>query len=665
MSVSSPKTSRFAFGTRSPPLHSRPSTSSQVSLTSLFAGNTSISTDPSQPLSDSRSFIAQAFVPHVAFLASSDADEIAREKGWEDLLDLVRVFGDQVQGKVGIRDSSGQASGYEDFGVRFTTLGSSRSPLQAGGPRSAAPGAQLDAIERLLERHVREYGDHLAQTQLGLSETSSISSSTAPSVTERDDGGTAVQIYPHFLRRVFSSLPVATHETFAHPVACVLAVSSRHPDPISGFTGLYTRCAQTPMPVWVDRGYLRYYLLVHDEDKDDLEESIKVFERIKRQFGLNCWMVRINSRMMYGSDDDVLPVPQSLWMPAQASLDHLDKPKDEERYLSIPDADALKAFVRHLTTEALVPFMERQIQTWDQTIVGPRRGLTGRLSSLSRRYFGSAPSTRTSSPSHTSYDPSTGSYPPTSPEAQMRKMADWAFMLRDWKLANSTYEMLRKEFSSEKAFGQQAGAQEMYAITHLMMLQPLSARTRQEILDPAVDSALYSYLTRSNSPYAALRLLLSVIELLRVRPGSSQDAAALWTIKLLSLQPPLLPPYAHALMVDRVANIYFNKNLSPSSSLPFGSRRRKAAMWAVLAAEAWLGVEEGKKVAEVARRCAKRAGRQFEGNAWDEISFHIRKLIERTSTGEQKGTSVGDELEEKMEKMAVQEAVVDGEKVEV
>jgi trafficking protein particle complex subunit 8 len=41
----------------------------------------------------------------------------------------------------------------------------------------------------------------------------------------------------------------------------------------------------------------------------------------------------------------------------------------------------------------------------------------------------------------------------------MRKLADYAFMLRDWRLAHSTYDIVRKDFGNDKAWKYAAGAQ--------------------------------------------------------------------------------------------------------------------------------------------------------------------------------------------------------------
>lgn len=50
----------------------------------------------------------------------------------------------------------------------------------------------------------------------------------------------------------------------------------------------------------------------------------------------------------------------------------------------------------------------------------------------------------------------------------MRRMADCAFMLQDYDLANQTYHSARKDFSNDKAWKYFAGTQEMIGICHYM-----------------------------------------------------------------------------------------------------------------------------------------------------------------------------------------------------
>ena len=89
-----------------------------------------------------------------------------------------------------------------------------------------------------------------------------------------------------------------------------------------------------------------------------------------------------------------------------------------------------------------------------------RRGITGRLFSAGRRYFGAGTKSTTINPqsSQTPYTSNTH-YAHNTPEAQMRKLADYAFMLQDYKFAHSVYDTVKKDFSADKAWKYYAGAQ--------------------------------------------------------------------------------------------------------------------------------------------------------------------------------------------------------------
>lgn len=114
--------------------------------------------------------------------------------------------------------------------------------------------------------------------------------------------------------------------------------------------------------------------------------------------------------------------------------------------------------VREMVQLSVVPFMERCIATWNDQVASRRKGISGRFMSLSKRYFASS-SSRNSVAASSNYDPVSGSYAPSTPEAQMRKLADYAFMLRDWKLAHSIYDLLRTDFNNDKAWKYHAAAQ--------------------------------------------------------------------------------------------------------------------------------------------------------------------------------------------------------------
>ena len=137
----------------------------------------------------------------------------------------------------------------------------------------------------------------------------------------------------------------------------------------------------------------------------------------------------------------------------------LETRDDDEPQKYLPDSEitGIKTMVREMVAQSVIPYMEKCITTWNDQVASRRRGLSGKFMSMSKRFLGSS---RTSSSATTSnYDATTSSYIPSSPEAQMRKLADFAFMLRDWRLAHSIYDLLRADFSNDKAWRYHAGAQ--------------------------------------------------------------------------------------------------------------------------------------------------------------------------------------------------------------
>ncbi|TDZ14731.1 Transport protein particle subunit [Colletotrichum orbiculare MAFF 240422] len=558
---------------------------------------------------DPRNLIMKAYVPHVAIYTSKDTEELAREKGFKNgLWELLRPFGEQVQGKVTIRDSNGAGRSWEDYSIRFVKFGDNiESPgASAKSNGGSTPSASnLGDVEAVVERHLSYAEDsflhtphHGTLTRQGLDVEA-----TSP-------------YYSLYLRRLLSGIPVSPHETFAHPVACVIAISSRSPAPIEDLRKLYndTNSGDDKLPVWVDGDYLRYYVLVHDEERDDITRSLALFDQMKRHLGLHCHLLRLRSTQSAETDDDSIPLPRSDWMSATEELADIRHSEDQEdfndptRYIFESDATAIRTFVREMVTQSIIPTMERHVSLWNDQVASRRRGITGRFMSISRKWGGFGSSSRSSvvggSGSSSSYDMS-GFYRPDASEAIMRKLADFAFMLRDWKLAHSTYDLLRSDFSDAKAWKYHAAANEMAAISLLIAPQNISSKSRAETIDQMLEAAFYSYQTRCSAPFGALRSLTLGVELLRLRGGSSVDDAVRWGIRLLDSK--VLGPIGDALMKERLAVCYESKPGVGSGS--WGHRKRKSATWCVLAGEAWLLQQKYIQ----SQRCLNEASRIWSG----------------------------------------------------
>ena len=575
---------------------------------------------------DSRQVILRSFAPRIAVYASTDADFIITSKGFgQGLKGLLRPFGERIQGKVVVRDSVGASRGWEDFGIRFVDFGSVQHPekLQSSeSPIDLEANIQANGSRHRLYQPIPNYGlgkvtplDTVLEHQLRSERGQSVNKQTAQFDSEDNSDrlpNTTSSVYLLYLRKLLSSLPFVPYETFSHPVACIIAVSSHSPEPIEVLRQLYANTSRggSIKPAWVGNDYLRYYVLIHDEEKDDITKSTALFDLMKRHFGLNCHLLRLRSSECVETDDDSIQVAPCEWLSAEEEVaqiqikgnsvvrqnelplilsGHTDSVEVSEKYIFESDATAIRNFLREMVTQSVIPFMEGRVVTWNDQVASRRRGISGRFMSLSKRWtgFGSGRGTASTggslNPSGSNYDSIQGFYPPETPEATMRQLADYAFMLRDWKLAYSTYEILRLDFGNDKAWTYHAAANEMAAISFLLIPQTLSSRSKFDTVDQLLEAASYSYLTRCSIPYGVIRCITVALELLKSRGSAAAQDAARWGGKLLELG--VSSPFAQALLTERMADCY--RSRTGAGLLRLNSRKRQTAFWSLMAAESW------------------------------------------------------------------------------
>ncbi|CEH13767.1 Protein with predicted involvement in meiosis (GSG1) [Ceraceosorus bombacis] len=325
---------------------------------------------------------------------------------------------------------------------------------------------------------------------------------------------------------------VESHETFGWPIGMILAVSSASPDPMNAFAALFEASNPQASRAYTDRPYmdstlLRYYVLIHDvrTSGSDLTESLALLDTIKKTYGVHACLLPLNSAVagagsietdLAGIWEQALRVPPTAppprrYGPATGIAPPLP-PKDDEsdpamqkevvdvdeqtevsRYataLNEEDVARLQAFVRELAAQSVVPFLERTAAQWNESLAASRRGITGRLFGAGRKLFGSGSGSIRGSSSTPSFS-TLGYYPPTSLEAQTRRLADFAFMTRDYKLAASMYDLGRKDYSNDKALKHLAGATEMFGLSHLMMM--LTMKSQPIDVDSYLASACAAY----------------------------------------------------------------------------------------------------------------------------------------------------------------------------
>ncbi|KAI9460993.1 ER-golgi trafficking TRAPP I complex 85 kDa subunit-domain-containing protein [Lactarius psammicola] len=255
-------------------------------------------------------------------------------------------------------------------------------------------------------------------------------------------------------------------EGWNHPVAIVFAVSTMLSNPLQTLAQLHARPLQ--FPSWVDTTHLRYSLIIHPENSPlTNEEATALFNAVKKQYGLHSYLLSLALPSPPPPPVPV-PIPPLRLPPTLQSALHTPDPSAatpesvpssraarDVNGLRLGDRDIqqIAKFVREFVSMCLVPWMEKCVADWNENFTSTRR-LPSRLFSSTRRLFGSgtaspAPMQTATSPiSSGSFSSITGAFPGGDPPNQQRRLAEFATILGDLKLATNVWEVLRKDGKS-------------------------------------------------------------------------------------------------------------------------------------------------------------------------------------------------------------------------
>ncbi|KAG6911541.1 hypothetical protein DXG01_011843 [Tephrocybe rancida] len=265
-------------------------------------------------------------------------------------------------------------------------------------------------------------------------------------------------------------------EGWNHPVAqlalripsVILAVSTTAPNPLQAVAALHSRALE--LPSWVDTNILPYTLIIHPENSPlSNEEAGALFNAVKKQHGLHSYLLPLALPTPPPPPVPVPALPPRL--PPSPSQDFLNPPPIPPTPLSpgFPGADAnglhtirmsekdiqqTARFAREFLVMSLLPWMEKCVVDWNEVFSSTRR-LPSRLFSSTRRLFGSpspspAPAYNISSsvsslPARAAMNASMQGAGGASPPSQQRRLAEFATILGDLKLAVAVWEALRKD----------------------------------------------------------------------------------------------------------------------------------------------------------------------------------------------------------------------------
>ncbi|EKM61151.1 uncharacterized protein PHACADRAFT_190295 [Phanerochaete carnosa HHB-10118-sp] len=322
----------------------------------------------------------------------------------------------------------------------------------------------------------------------------------------RDDSSWRTPWWDEVKRCVEGEHVPSKYEGWNHPVAVIYAVSTMAANPLQALQDLLAH--PVDFPLWVDKMYLRYFLIIHPSNSP-LSEAIteSLFNAIKKQYGLHAHLLQISFPTMPPPQPVQVPLPVP-HLPPLSTMETSPMPPSQlptgltvspvptpsipppqspdpsamagdgsqlpaggpgTLFLSQGDIQVIGRFIREFVVMSLVPWMEKCVIEWNEAYSSSKR-LPSRLFSSTRRLFGSgtasasAPVTPThgSNASISSNAGRFGSHAPSSSVTslssvssltgasegtvtQQRRLAEFATILGDFKLAVNVWESLRKD----------------------------------------------------------------------------------------------------------------------------------------------------------------------------------------------------------------------------
>ncbi|KAJ2389856.1 hypothetical protein GGI05_003373, partial [Coemansia sp. RSA 2603] len=397
--------------------------------------------------------------------------------------------------------------------------------------------------------------------------------------------------YTLFRQQWVNRMQPSEHESFMHPVACLLMVSASDPDPVGSLRNLSkhptVRRAQTQS--FTGTNLMFYYMVLHDERHTAHAHNVDHrFDQVRKTFGQNCSLLRINSNTdLLEPDATERSKISAIWSNHLSSMQpiatHGGAALEKEVYgslLTMRDVSALRDAVKQMMVRSVIPHMQYVVRLLSDQTASQRRGITGRLFSAGRRYFGNASkasvtSTGADGDMYFRYD---------SPEAMMRLLADYSFMLKDFRFAQSVYQVARRDFLAEKAWKCYAGAQEMVGLCKLMWeIQATKAE-----FDSNFEDAIVTYMAKTHAPrpFLAIRSVVLYYELLKHHKMYTLVPAAILRIPTTFVS-------LNALINEQAAYAYLKFPVKPEA--------RKFSFYAMISSQLYQRADLG----TMAHRCLR------------------------------------------------------------
>ncbi|AAS54585.2 AGR096Cp [Eremothecium gossypii ATCC 10895] len=266
----------------------------------------------------------------------------------------------------------------------------------------------------------------------------------------------------HKFITMLSSTALSPYHTVNHPIMALLALDVTQGEEYTLARELLVQFKNLPsksskFPSYINTNdVLPVFILCFDESSSEQWETVQALQKaIKKQLFVESVPLPIFTN--YESDPVVLHPPITNSLQEQV----YDGSHPPLLRLCPQLVDVIYETINAMVEDLMIPFMNRKISFWDETILQPRKSIFHGNKFL-KRFMNKT----NSSAAGTLSTSSDGYFLASSNEFLLRKLADWSFMLSDYKTAYSIYYILLRDFELYPQY--LSSCQEFSALSLLM-----------------------------------------------------------------------------------------------------------------------------------------------------------------------------------------------------
>lgn len=370
-------------------------------------------------------------------------------------------------------------------------------------------------------------------------------------------------IYHNFFSQTLSSTEnLSPFESFNHPIVSLIALDISQGqtyedarDLLTTFKNLNKFIDNFP-PFLNINDILPIFLLCYDKDSP---EQINICNELVKKLKKQLFVESVLLPLWNSSINKETSAYKILHEPIMTSLDETLNSLSQSKVINceykLPSTiiDEIYEMLDILVYNLLIPFMQRKIAYWDETIMQPRKSLFH-----GNRFFKKFINKSNQQQIRTyKTDGGTEQFLASADEFLLRKLADWSIMTSNFRMAFTTYDSLANDLENFPVY--MASCLEWCAVSLLMGAQSIvTVKMIKNDITPLIERAVEIYKLENKPTFETRCMILSTELFLSLSDSWTSTPYAINYLETI-LSDGKLGPLSQTLIWERLSDCYSSR----------------------------------------------------------------------------------------------------------